>query len=750
MKPLPRKVKRFGARLAAAATLFAIAASSLTPAPALAAPKAGKVVIFVVDQVNLKEMEAAGMPHLEDLIKNGGVGLASVRSQVPGDPLAQYLSIGAGNKAIGLKTSATSTSTMVVLEGFGARESVEGRNAADIFNERTGRTFSYPQAANLSIGALIEANITEQTDAVPGALGDALKAAGLKTAVVGNADDSEAYNRSAIDILMNGQGTVDYGVLDRDVTMRDAGAPSGRRTDPDKLFAAFAAASGKVDVVAVEWGDTTRIREESDFITGGREGTLIKKSLVRADEFLGRILDSVDLKYDLVIVVTPTPSALDVKANRIVTPVVMAGPGIVGRGLLTSASTRRDAAIINIDIAPTILNHFGVKQPSAFTGRPVFTAGTGDEALAKAVDISERWVTIRNLMNPVLRGIAYWDIMVLILFMALLLPKRFRSKAAKIRWLLLSVPVIPLVVLLLPLLSYSSTTLVLLEIVAGTAAIAALVYWRARTPVEAMGIVGLSVAATLLIDLAVGGSLAQDSLLSYSVVVGARFYGLGNEYVGVLIGGLTLGLFYIMSWQDGEAGTVKKIVAVSLMLIATAMVGAPQLGAEFGGFLAAILGFGLMSLGYVRGGYKIRDLAILAVGGAAAVAAFVLYDLGQGAAAGSHIGRLASQIQAEGSAPLVTIIDRKVAMNIKLVQYAFWNWVNIASATALGLAFYGLRNLLKLVVCRYPYFKPTMVGGLSACVAALLFNDSGVVAMAMIFLYLVPAMLYLMTYEVEV
>ncbi len=690
------------------------------------------------------------MPRLKGLIKNGGIGLSSVRSTVPGDPVAQYLSIGAGNKAIGLKTTPASTNDLDILEGFGAKESVEGRTAADIFYERTGRTFTYPQAANLSIGALIDVNKAEQTGAAPGALGDVLKTAGLKTAVVGNADNADVYNRSVIDILMNGKGTVDYGVLDREaITARDAGAPSGRRTDPDKLFAAFSAAYGKADVVAVEWGDTNRIRAESGFITGGREGTLIKKSLVRADAFLGRLLDSVDLRYDVVMVVTPTPSALDIKANRIIGPVAMAGQGI-GKGLLTSASTRRDAALINIDIAPTILKHFGLKQPAAFTGRPVFAKGTGEDPLAAAMSMSERWVTVRNIMNPVLRAIAYWDIIIVILFMSLLLPPRLRAKAFKLRWLLLSVPVLPLVVLLLPLLNYGSLMLVFLELIGLTAAIVALVYWRARTPVEAMGIIGLSVAATLLIDLATGVRLAQDSVLGYSVVSGARFYGIGNEYVGVLIGGLILGLFYIMSFQDGEAGKVKKAITVSLMLIAIAMIGAPQLGAEFGGFLAAILGFGLMSLGYIRGGHKLRDLSVMAVAGAAAVSVFVLYDLSRGAGGGSHVGRLVSQIQAEGSAPLVTIIERKVAMNIKLVQYAFWNWVNVASATALGLAFYSLRNLLKLVVRRYPYFTPTMVGGLSACVAALVFNDSGVVAMAMIFLYLVPAMLYLMTYEVEV
>ena len=40
----------------------------------------------------------------------------------------------------------------------------------------------------------------------------------------------------------------------------------------------------------------------------------------------------------------------------------------------------------------------------------------------------------------------------------------------------------------------------------------------------------------LLLDLATGSRLLQSAWMSYSVVEGARFYGIGNEYMGVAIG----------------------------------------------------------------------------------------------------------------------------------------------------------------------------------------------------------------------
>lgn len=748
MRPSPRRINRSACLIATALIAGFLAVCFMPGTPVAGTPKAGKVIVFVIDQVNLQEIDEADMPNLKALINKGAVGSLSVRGQNVGDPVAQYLTIGAGGKAVGLPRPSGQAERPLVLEGFSAGEMIFGRSAADIYKERTGRNYFEPQAANLSLSGLVDANIEAETDAIPGTLGEVLRGAGLKTAVIGNADTQDAYNRSVIDILMNNDGLVDYGRLDKDVLAYEASSPSGWRADSEKLFATYAAGYGTADVVAIDWGDTSRIRAETRFITSGREITLIKKSLKRADDFLAKILDTVDLTRDLVIIVSPTPSLTDIKNNRLVTPVVIAGAGI-GKGLLTSASTRREGVIVNTDIAPTILKHLGVKQPASMTGRPAYAVTAQGDALVIARNMSDRWVVVRNLMNPVLRGIAYWDIAIIILFMLLLMLERFRPVAAKIRWLLLTLPVVPLVTILLPLLNYGPPALVIAEIVILTAGLVAAVYRLARTPVEAVGAIALSVTAALLIDLATGTRLIQDSILGYAVVNGARFYGIGNEYVGVLIGGTVVGAFFIMSLSESRPRNILKAAAIGLMLVTTVMIGAPQFGAEFGGFLAAILGFGLMSMGYIIGGYRPRDLILLAAAGTAAVTAFVLYDVSRGAAGGSHVGQLVSQIQTEGVAPLFVIVNRKIAMNIKLVQYAFWNWINIVSAAAMLVAFYGLRNLLKLVFRRYPYFKPTLVGGLSACVAALFFNDSGVVAMAMIFIYLVPATLYLTTYEIE-
>ena len=51
------------------------------------------------------------------------------------------------------------------------------------------------------------------------------------------------------------------------------------------------------------------------------------------------------------------------------------------------------------------------------------------------------------------------------------------------------------------------------------------------------GLFFLSLATTvvILVDLYTGTRLQEGSLLSYDPLGGARFYGVGNEYMGVLI-----------------------------------------------------------------------------------------------------------------------------------------------------------------------------------------------------------------------
>ena len=70
---------------------------------------------------------------------------------------------------------------------------------------------------------------------------------------------------------------------------------------------------------------------------------------------------------------------------------------------------------------------------------------------------------------------------------------------------------------------------------------AAIVLAAVRDRVLALGLLATATAGALALDLAFGAPLARWSFLGYDLVVGGRFYGVGNEYEGVLIGASIVG-----------------------------------------------------------------------------------------------------------------------------------------------------------------------------------------------------------------
>ena len=58
----------------------------------------------------------------------------------------------------------------------------------------------------------------------------------------------------------------------------------------------------------------------------------------------------------------------------------------------------------------------------------------------------------------------------------------------------------------------------------------------------------------LLLDVLTGSSLIRLSPLGYDVMLGARFYGIGNEYMGILVGSSLLAALSIRDRQTRFGG----------------------------------------------------------------------------------------------------------------------------------------------------------------------------------------------------
>jgi hypothetical protein len=225
-------------------------------------------------------------------------------------------------------------------------------------------------------------------------------------------------------------------------------------------------------------------------------------------------------------------------------------------------------------------------------------------------------------------------------------------------------------------------------------------------------------AAVILIDAAFGLGSVQFSMLSGYQLQGIRYYGIGNEYMGVLIG---CALFAVSS------GTRLPWARIALLACAWAALGHPALGAKAGGVVvgAAALGVGIA---VVRGRRpRWRELAGWTALGIGAAFAVAWLDRAASGEALSHMGGALASAQTRGAAYLAEIVLRKLAMNARIATNPIMLGAAMLAACAMWLAAH------RVDASGGPWAgAPVRRNGFRAAamvaLVALLFNDSGAVA----------------------
>ena len=199
-----------------------------------------KVLLIGIPGLGFDDLGSGATPNLDAMVATGAVGAMSVRtlSLHPRPSPEGYATLGAGSQVRA------------------------GPAAGDAVNEGAGVLL--PRAAEVIAGA------GSHRPTLPGALGDALHAAGKRTAVVGNADlapnlavptvsGRDITERPAAVALMDSGGRVDGGQVEPGVLLEETDeAPFGWRADADQVVAATNLALADADVVLVDPGDLDR------------------------------------------------------------------------------------------------------------------------------------------------------------------------------------------------------------------------------------------------------------------------------------------------------------------------------------------------------------------------------------------------------------------------------------------------------------------------------------------------------------
>ena len=229
----------------------------------------------------------------------------------------------------------------------------------------------------------------------------------------------------------------------------------------------------------------------------------------------------------------------------------------------------------------------------------------------------------------------------------------------------------------------ASTGSVYLSPVAGLTGIL-LFYWpvRLKNSRGSWVLLGLITVLALLLDTLSGSNLQKFSLLGYDPIVGARYYGLGNEYMGVLIGSALLGSLTMVegipakilpaTGVEGKKGRATALAVFFIYLFVVFLLSSPQFGANFGGTLTAAVTFGAAWAGLGGSPGRKADLPVT-IGYFLLVALLLLVALNYWGWSGlaSHVGRLGEQWRGNLGTFWETV-GRKAART-GLIRYSIWS-----------------------------------------------------------------------------
>jgi hypothetical protein len=391
--------------------------------------------------------------------------------------------------------------------------------------------------------------------------------------------------------------------------------------------------------------------------------------------------------------------------------------GIAGRGFdgdLTSDSTRTDGYVLSTDIAPTILDRFGLPAPPAMSGRPIRSEGAVDAAAVES--LGERMAAVSERRGPVIGvGLLVW----LGALAAALAATRGRAARLGLELLGLSVVYLPLLLLLGAALEPGLRAEQLLTI-AG-APLLALLTLAALRGYRALAVASAVVVLAHAADVVAGSPLSSLSLLGPNPGLGVRFYGIGNELEALLAvlvvagTGAALSSFAPPRW--GKSPTREALVFLAVGIGFAFVFAAGRFGADVGAAIVLPVGAAVAAAVATRR----RRTALLVVAVPFGVLALLaLIDLASGADA--HLTR--SVLDAGGLDDLADVAQRRLQLSAhsfaRPILLAFLPLVVAAAALAVAR-----RDLLAAWLRGRPAMRAGLLGAVAATVVGTLANDSG-------------------------
>lgn len=675
-----------------------------------------KVVMFIVDNINYKDLVDYGGENIKFLLKNSALGLMNTNTGSSYLYSHAYATMGAGSYAVSSAFGSYS----------GGYDDVFFQEPFHVIYKRnTGIDMEKDNVVNIDIAGLKRNNERLNRPVKIGMLGSLLHEHGLKTAIIGN--ESTSFDEICVNaalITMDFDGKTDLGKVDDSILTRDPIAPFGLRTDYDAMYNTYMDLKDRSDFIVIQSGDTHRLNKYTHLSEEAYKQYKIKQ-FKAIDEFLGEILETLD-KDSLLIFSVPFPSNEDVSAGKRLTPIITYGKS-APKGLLTSSTTKRDGIITNTDIAAQVLSFFGIETESPMTGH-VFKYKDIQDPLNYIMELNSISVFNYNSRGVVVK--TFIICIVAILLISIIIMIYFREFAVYTKPCLIAILITPTILLMLPLFKPWTSLRLSVTIIGLTLLLSLLLTYIFQEKLSLFTISCLFSTGLIIIDTFLKNPLMKVSILGYDPIAGARFYGIGNEYMGFLLGTTIIGTTALIDKYKGNE-KLTKVISIILYGLVLFILATPTLGTNVGGSIAGFVGFLCVVLLLVKGKISFRDLSIIGILLIIFLLCLFIYDGMRPRETQSHIGQTSLLVKEGSIGALFQIFGRKLKMNYKLMRYSNWTWVLFATIGALAALFRWPVGILKDIFKEYKNLYFGFVSGIIGTISAFIFNDSGVVAAAM-------------------
>lgn len=657
-----------------------------------------KVYMVIVNKLSLSDIEK--MPNLRGLIDEGSLGLLNVRGLNGYNGAECFITINASSKAYASNISSQ----------FFALNNDEYREA---YENRVGSLDGEYQIANIEIGRIYNQNEDNKYAPYIGALGDSLHSNGFKTAVFGNSDTDEEIIRYAPLIPMDSKGLVDFGNVD-DILIEDKDYPYGLKTDYDRILKEISAINYRASLIVIDTGDLTRLSNYSNSLSDSAFNEKRDMILKDIDTFIGDLVGSIDYENSLLMIVSPN-SPEDRIDESVLSPIVLWGKD-VQKGTVISSTTNRVGIVTNMDIGPTITKFLNVSMVKS-SGNVI--EYTGEENVYEFISkINSRINLTSKIRTKTLTtyGIISVIIMILVSTIVLLKLKIDNIMGRILEILLICVYGLPLIFFVISLFNLNNMIRFILTLVLSIG-----IFMVVSNKFERKKLIYMLTFfyfILIAVDIVFNGVLSKFSVLSHDPIIGARYFGIGNEMVGLFlaVSMLTTGLLHTKF--------SKKALLILIPFLSTILVGHPKLGANVGGLISFLFAGLYFVMEVFDKRINIRNLIIIGLSIAIIIAIFGFIDVKLNPNP-THLGRALIQIGDEGLNIVENIIFRKLLMNIKLIGTSFWTKVLLCNIITHGILSVLYTNLFDRIM--KPGLKKAYLSCIVGSIVGFMVNDSGLI-----------------------